>query len=92
MRWVVSYDIVEDGHRRKMARILETWGIRVQYSIFECDLAPEDQRCLSGLLKECLDVETDSLRWYPLCNNCLIKVVNLGGGVGPVEGRVYYLV
>lgn len=92
MRWVISYDIVDDRRRRRMARVLESWGIRVQYSIFECDLTPEDQRCLSERLQECLDVKTDSLRWYPLCNNCLIKVASLGGGVSPVEGRVYYLV
>ncbi len=92
MRWVISYDIVDDRRRRRLAHILESWGIRVQYSIFECDLTPKDQRSLSGLLQACLDVETDSLRWYPLCNNCLIKVASLGSGVGSVEGRVYYLV
>jgi CRISPR-associated protein Cas2 len=38
MRVVVSYDISDDKRRRKVAQIMEGYGYRVQYSVFECDL------------------------------------------------------
>ena len=36
--YLVSYDIVSDRLRNKIAKTLEGYGKRVQYSVFECDL------------------------------------------------------
>ena len=36
--YIVSYDITSNKLRRKIAKELENYGIRVQYSVFECDL------------------------------------------------------
>ncbi|MEW6376162.1 MAG: CRISPR-associated endonuclease Cas2, partial [Thermodesulfobacteriota bacterium] len=36
MFYVVSYDIPDDQRRIKIAKILEDFGDRVQYSVFEC--------------------------------------------------------
>ncbi|MBC2698445.1 MAG: CRISPR-associated endonuclease Cas2, partial [ANME-2 cluster archaeon] len=33
---VISYDISDDGMRKKVANILLDHGVRVQYSVFEC--------------------------------------------------------
>jgi CRISPR-associated protein Cas2 len=33
---VISYDISDDGIRKKVANILLDHGVRVQYSVFEC--------------------------------------------------------
>ena len=38
MVYVVSYDIVSDRTRRKVSKILEGYGVRIQYSVFECRL------------------------------------------------------
>jgi CRISPR-associated protein Cas2 len=35
---VVAYDIDDHGRRRRLARLLEGFGERVQRSVFECDL------------------------------------------------------
>ena len=34
--YVISYDIVSDKLRNKVAKILLDYGKRVQYSVFEC--------------------------------------------------------
>jgi len=38
---LVSYDIPNDRRRVKIAKTLEDFGDRVQYSVFECDLEQE---------------------------------------------------
>lgn len=38
MFYLVSYDIPETRRRTKLAKILEDFGDRVQYSVFECIL------------------------------------------------------
>ena len=34
--YIVSYDITSNKLRRKIAKELENYGVRVQYSVFEC--------------------------------------------------------
>ena len=36
--YVISYDISENKIRNKVAKILEGYGKRIQYSVFECDI------------------------------------------------------
>lgn len=37
--YVVTYDIPSDKRRQKVAKLLEGYGRRVQYSVFECLLS-----------------------------------------------------
>lgn len=92
MHWVISYDIVDDKRRTQLARALESWGLRVQYSVFECQLSPTERKHLALQLQEYIDLDEDSLRWYPVCNHCLEKAGHLGKGTTPGEGRDYFLV
>ena len=38
IRYLVSYDISHPKRLRKVARTLEGFGVRLQYSVFECPL------------------------------------------------------
>lgn len=38
IRYLVSYDISNPKRLRKVARALEGFGVRLQYSVFECPL------------------------------------------------------
>ena len=38
VRYLVSYDIANPKRLRRVARILEGFGVRLQYSVFECPL------------------------------------------------------
>ena len=40
--YVAAYDVSDDEHRQQVAKILRQFGRRVQRSVFEVDLAPED--------------------------------------------------
>jgi len=77
---VVSYDIVEDRIRNRVAKLMKRYGERVQKSVFECRL--DDRRFLKmreQVVKE-LDQEQDSVRYYLLCERCRGRVEIAGLG------------
>jgi len=77
---VVAYDIVDNKKRRMIAKILVSYGERVQKSVFEC--LEDDGRYLKmkGAIEKCIDPEVDSVRYYFLCKRCVgdIEVSGLG--------------
>jgi CRISPR-associated protein Cas2 len=65
MLYVISYDIPNNKRRRKVAELLEGYGQRVQYSVFECDLSEKQYETLKARLRKRINHE-DSLRFYPI--------------------------
>lgn len=83
MLMLVSYDVnTEDaaGRRRlrRIAKVCEDWGIRVQNSVFECSIDWTQWLTLKAKLEEICDPDVDSLRYYNLGNNYQGKVVHYG--------------
>ena len=79
--YLVSYDIVSDKRRRKIAGILENYGKRVQYSVFECDLDEKRyQKLYEEISKETADMkkEEGSVLFYYICGNCFPKKALIG--------------
>ena len=67
-----------DKKRTKLAKKLCGYGMRVQYSVFECRL---DSKKLKEMKKEALkfiDKDKDSLRIYKICNDCERKIESFG--------------
>ena len=87
MRILVSYDISNDKRRRHVAKIMEGYGYRVQYSVFECDL---DANKLAELQKRLTPLvhakEWESVRIYPLTLDCADRVIVLGKDLRKVLG------
>ena len=79
MTYVISYDISADSLRRKIAKEMENYGQRVQYSVFECELTKERYgqlyEKLSNLMIGC---EEGSIRFYQICANCMEKMSVIG--------------
>lgn len=81
-QWVVvSYDIPDDKRRTKVMKIVEGYGQRAQYSVFECEISPAALRQLQERLRDVIDHSDDDVRFYGLCHDCLGKVTVLGKGV-----------
>jgi len=79
---MVAYDISDDRIRRQVCNILKNYGIRVQYSVFECHLTTAEKLELHVRLRDLL-AKSDSLRWYPLCSWCREKTIIQGLGLRP---------
>lgn len=91
MFMIVSYDIPQDNRRTKIAKTLEGFGRRVQYSVFECRLKPPQLERLRLELEQLMDEEEDDIRFYFLCGNCVPKMKRLGKRHLPVQQHVYIL-
>ena len=82
MMVVVSYDVSKDdnGARRlrKVAKACESFGQRVQYSVFECLVEPQQWLALKHQLRLLIDGELDSLRFYFLGANWKKRVEHIG--------------
>ena len=70
---VVSYDISDDKKRSKVAHILEDYGQRVQYSVFECLLEPEQLKKMKSAVERVIKPRKDRVRYYFICQKCLKK-------------------
>lgn len=88
--WVVAYDISDHKIRREVSRQLENFGLRTQYSVFECRLTPEQLQPLRKRLSTLIE-DTDQIRWYPLCNWCEAAVSWQGNGKN-IEKDDFYIV
>ena len=51
-KYIVAYDLRDDGEREKVARILQGFGSRVQKSVFECRLTVAMRNRLAARLEE----------------------------------------
>lgn len=82
MLYLISYDVPSttegDKRRAKLARRMEAYGIRVQWSVFECELSPALVRTLRKEIAAVIDEGEDSVRIYPLCATCVKETVSLG--------------
>ena len=66
MFYVVAYDIKDTKRRNKISSILQEYGFRVNYSVFELKI---DSKSLKELLKRLLlevSKKEDSIRFYNL--------------------------
>ena len=79
MCYVVAYDIPDDKRRNKVHQILMGFGKWTQYSLFECFLSRKELILLQSKLDANLVATQDSVRFYPLCANCVAKVQTIGG-------------
>ena len=83
MMVLVSYDVNTQDRQgqkrlRKIARLCENWGQRVQYSVFECLVEPAQWTALRASLIDNIDQEKDSLRFYFLGANWKNRLEHVG--------------
>lgn len=87
MMVLVSYDVsMEDkGGSRRLRRVAKTcknFGQRVQYSVFECIVDPEQWTILRQQLIDEIDEDKDSLRFYFLGSNWKRRIEHVGAKAG----------
>lgn len=70
--YLVCYDICDEKRLRRVADICSDFGVRLQYSVFECDLNPSEKVTMEGKLEEVIDASKDQVLYVSL---------------GPAQGR-----
>lgn len=64
---VVGFDVSDNRRLYRVARELGNFGRRVQKSVFECHLTPEQLAKLQKRLARIINADEDHVRYYPLC-------------------------
>ena len=80
---LITYDVstvssAGQKRLRKVAKICQNYGQRVQNSVFECIVDATQFATLKIQLLSTIDKEQDSLRFYQLGNNYKNKVEHIG--------------
>jgi len=80
---LITYDVSTispsgQGRLRKVAKICQNYGQRVQNSVFECVLDASLLLVVKDKLLNAINLDTDSLRFYMLGNNYKTKVEHYG--------------
>lgn len=83
MMLVVSYDVnTTDAagakRLRKVAKLCEAYGCRVQNSVFEVLVEPAQLVVLKASLSEVIDKDRDSIRFYRLGSNWRPRIETMG--------------
>lgn len=91
MLTLVAYDIRQPRRLTRVAAVCEDYGVRVQYSLFECRLEPPAfERFWTRLLAE-IDPAEDRVVAYPLDARCA-RETRTAGTMVCSEQVVCYLV
>lgn len=80
---LITYDVSTvsgSGQKRlrKVAKVCQNYGQRVQNSVFECIVDAAQFTALKYELADIIDHNQDSLRFYQLGNNYKTKVEHIG--------------
>lgn len=83
MMLVVTYDVntteaAGAKRLRKVAKICEKYGVRVQNSVFEVLVDAAELVVLKSALSDVIDNENDSVRFYRLGNSYQHKIEVMG--------------
>jgi len=77
-RYLVAYDITDDKKRNRVANILKNYGVRIQKSVFECNVRPGTVLEIRRHLMAEIDEKTDSVLIVPICKACAGQKMTLG--------------
>lgn len=85
---LITYDVsvlTKEGQRRlrHIAKTCLDHGMRVQNSVFECEVAPDQWVFLKQALLDIYDPDEDSLRFYMLGSKGRQKVEHFGAKPAP---------
>ena len=91
MLTVVAYDITEPKRLARVAKVCEDYGVRVQYSVFECRLDEDEFADFWLKLLEEIDDAEDRMVAYKIDARCAKETLTAGTMVCS-EKAVCYLV
>lgn len=75
-RYLIAYDIADPKRLRKVCRLMEDHGERLQYSVFVCDLSPAEVAELESAVTAVMHLAQDN-----------VVRIDLGSTFSPAEIR-----
>lgn len=75
---LIAYDVAHPKRLRRVATICQNYGIRIEYSVFECDLDDTLFELFWEQLRQAVDEAEDRLIVYRICANCEEHIRTIG--------------
>ena len=86
---LVAYDVANPKRLRLVAKVCEDYGVRIEKSVFECDLEEARFEDFWRELNERIDPEEDAIIAYQICRACVRETMSIGRIVRPGPVLVY---
>lgn len=77
---VVAFDVANDKRRRRLVKVLESFGERAQESVFEIWLTANERKKLERRALACLKLGEDRLAFYALSKADRQDIISIGHG------------
>lgn len=91
MRFLICYDVEDDNVRARLVKLLEVYGVRIQYSVFEFNISKATWLDLKLKLKEQNFLDGSiSLVIYPLSMEVYARAERYGGAAVWDEGDMIF--
>ena len=88
---LIAYDVMDAKRLRRVARVMQSYGVRVQRSVFECRIS---HKLLDELMKKISSVikhREDRVHIYRLCDTCQERFAEYKCGHLAAEVEVWIL-
>ena len=89
---IAAYDIRQDDQRARLAAILQSFGDRVQKSVFVILITPEELDELQQRALTLIDPDTDSLLFFRQCAPCWSAHIPIGQAHVPTSATHWVIV
>jgi CRISPR-associated protein Cas2 len=80
MNMLITYDIANPKRLYRIAKVMEDYGQRVQYSVFEAELTSRLFKEMRLRTEAEMDFQEDGVKYFPLCKQCDYLWFSLGHG------------
>jgi CRISPR-associated protein Cas2 len=78
MLTLIAYDITDPKRLHKVAKLCEDYGMRIQYSVFECRLEADRFETFWKSLVSLIDPSSDRVTAYKICASCSKNILDAG--------------
>ena len=68
--YIIAYDIADNKRRLRVAKTLESWGYRIQESVFQLRLDTATLARVRSSLAALISDDEDVIHIYPICSSC----------------------
>ena len=92
VRVVVAYDIADNKRRTAMARALALIGVRIQESVFTCEVEPEEYDDFVQNVISRADSSVDIVHVFAQCERCRARAVACGDSRDGFLDELYWIV
>jgi CRISPR-associated protein Cas2 len=88
---LVTYDVVDNKRRTKLATYLEGYGRRVQKSVFECFMGLSEMQKLQAQLLRRVQLPEDDVRMYWINADAMPRTLTLGSAPPEEPPKAYII-